>query len=53
MNEQQGTTDATELWQNGTLSPDAQARLNPATTLSPPTSRRHSSAATWGSPTIN
>ncbi|MCW2628413.1 hypothetical protein [Mycobacterium sp.] len=53
MNEQQGTTDATELWQNGTLSPDAQARLNPATTLSPPTSRRHSSAATWCSPTIN
>jgi hypothetical protein len=35
MNERQGTTDATELWQNGTLSPDARARLNAATTLSP------------------
>src|SRR3977135_4149352 len=35
MNEQQGNADATELWQNGTLSPDAQARLNATTTLSP------------------
>ena len=35
MNEQQGNADAQELLQNGTLSPDAQARLTAATALSP------------------
>jgi len=35
MDEQQGNTDAQDLLQNGALSPDAQARLNAATTLSP------------------
>lgn len=33
MCEEQGNADATELWQHGTLSPDAQARLNVATTV--------------------
>jgi hypothetical protein len=35
MDDQQGNADAQELLQNGALSPDAQARLNAATTLSP------------------
>ena len=35
MDEEQGNADAQELAQHGTLSPDAQARLNAATTLSP------------------
>ena len=33
MCEEQCNADATELWQHGTLSPDAQARLNVATTV--------------------
>jgi hypothetical protein len=35
MSEEQGNADATELWQHGTLSPEAQARLNAASTLTP------------------